>query len=246
MGSKNRRPDKLHAASHTVCEDRIHSQHFHPFIPSCICSHLVQLCVFCLIFSLSCSHAFCCTTLEIPLSNKWHINKASYSYYPPIQPLKREIPCLPRHAVRLEVALSSVSGAFLCMVCHRLSVSVCMSVYVCVSVCASTGSGVLRGSQSRHDNPVSLCQRQACHIGQRSSETFISVFGWELKRGGKKGAAKIKGGPADQIRMRVSEGRLLYVMSSSFLLFSWMNGRINQNQGLTAKPNCFWSDIPSI
>lgn len=57
----------------------------------------------------------------------------------------------------------------------------CVCVRACTCVCPR-GSGVLTGSQSKHDNPVSLCQCQACRNASWSSEKFISVFGWKSER----------------------------------------------------------------
>lgn len=58
---------------------------------------------------------------------------------------------------------------------------------VCVA-CVHWGLGELTGSQRKHDNLVSVCQRQACHDIQRGSETVILMFGVKV------GECEIEGG----------------------------------------------------
>lgn len=100
-----------------------------------------------------------------------------YYFYPAFSSMKREIPQLPQPAVRLEVRANVSPRHFLPVVgLYAACLSDCLSPCECVCVGVSKQSGELTGFQGKHDNPVSLCQRQVQGNAQRSSETSVCVL----------------------------------------------------------------------
>ena len=61
---------------------------------------------------------------------------------------------------------------------------------------------MLTGSQSKHDNLVSLCQRQACRNTSRGSEKCISVLGRETVREETRREAEVDGEEEGQREQR--------------------------------------------